>query len=48
MFMDESYKQKEISKFDMYNAFTSQITEDKKDIINKFEKTLIVNKLIEC
>lgn len=32
--------------FDVYNAFTQIITDDKKDIMNKFEKTMIVNKLL--
>jgi hypothetical protein len=33
--------------FDVYNALTQIITDDKKDIMNKFEKTMIVNRLLE-
>lgn len=32
--------------FDIYNSFTQIITDDKKDILNRFEKTLIVNNLL--
>ena len=32
--------------FDIYNSFTQIITDDKKDILNKFEKTIIVGKLL--
>ncbi len=32
--------------FDVYNSFTQIITDDKKDIMNKFEKTMIVNRLL--
>jgi len=32
--------------FDVYNAFTEQITKDEKDLINKFEKTLIVKEVL--
>ena len=32
--------------FDVYNSFTQIITDDKKDILNKFEKTIIVGKLL--
>lgn len=35
------------SMFDIYNSFTQIITDDKKDILNKFEKTIIVNKLLK-
>lgn len=35
------------TKFDIYNAFTQIITDDKKDIMNKFEKTIIINRLLE-
>lgn len=34
------------SLYEVYNSFTQIITDDKKDIMNKFEKTLIVNKLL--
>lgn len=33
--------------FEVYNSFTQIITDDKKDILSKFEKTMIVNKLLE-
>ena len=50
VFLDKSSEQfipmdKGVSYFDMYNAFTRIITEDSKDIINKFEKTILINKL---
>lgn len=32
--------------FDIYSAFTQVITDDKKDILNKFEKTIIINHLL--
>lgn len=32
--------------FDIYNSFTQIITDDSKDLMNKFEKTMIVNKLL--
>lgn len=34
------------SLFDVYNSFTKIITEDKKDIMGKFEKTIIVGKML--
>lgn len=34
------------SLFDIHSAFTQIITDDKRDIMNKFEKTMIVNKLL--
>jgi len=34
------------SMFDVYNAFTQVVTDDKKDLLNKFEKTQIINKLL--
>lgn len=34
------------SMFDLYNAFTQIVTEDRKDLLNKFEKTMIINKLL--
>jgi hypothetical protein len=37
---------KEASLFDVYNAFTQIITDDTKDIMNRFEKTMMVNKLL--
>lgn len=37
---------KDITVFDAYNAFTQQITDDEKDMINRFEKTMMVNKLL--
>jgi hypothetical protein len=38
---------KQASMFEVYNAFTQVITDDDKDFINKFEKTMMVNKLLE-
>lgn len=35
------------SLFDVYNSFTQIITDDSKDIMNKFEKTMIINKLLQ-
>lgn len=32
--------------YDVYNSFTQIITDDKKDLMNKWEKTMIVNKLL--
>lgn len=32
--------------FDVYNAFTQIVTDDKKDLMNKFEKTMIINRLL--
>lgn len=34
------------SLFDVHNSFTQIITDDKKDIMNKFEKTIIVNRIL--
>lgn len=36
----------EASVFQAYNAFTQIITDDSKDIINRFEKTMMINKLL--
>lgn len=35
------------SLFDVHEAFTQIITDDKRDIMNKFEKTMIINKLLK-
>lgn len=35
------------SLYDVYNSFTQIITDDKKDIMNKFEKTIIINRLLK-
>lgn len=32
--------------YDIYNAFTQIITDDKRDLMNKFEKTMIINRLL--
>ena len=37
----------EQSYFTAYNAFTQVITDDKRDIINKFEKTMLVNRIFD-
>lgn len=34
------------SLFDVYNSFSQIITDDKKDIMNKFEKTMIINRIL--
>jgi hypothetical protein len=51
LYLDEasSYfipKTQEASMFEIYNAFTQIITDDKKDFMNSFEKTIMVNKLL--
>lgn len=33
--------------FDVYNSFTQIITDDKKDLMNKFEKTILINRLLK-
>lgn len=35
------------SLYDVYNSFTQSITDDKKDIMNKFEKTILINHLLK-
>lgn len=35
------------SLFDVYNSFTQIITDDEKDLMNKFEKTMLINKLLK-
>lgn len=35
------------SLYEIYNSFTQIITDDKKDILNKFEKTMIINRLLK-
>lgn len=37
----------QISMLDLYKTFASKIREDDKDIINRFEKTLLVNKVLK-
>lgn len=37
----------EPNMYDIYNAFTQIITDDKKDIMNKFEKTMLINNLLK-
>lgn len=37
---------REASMFEVYNAFTQVVTDDDKDFINKFEKTMMINKLL--
>ena len=32
--------------FDVHNSFTQIITNDSKDIMNKFEKTMIINSIL--
>lgn len=37
---------KEITAFDLHEALTQIITDDDKDILNRFEKTMLINKFI--
>lgn len=37
----------EVSLFDLHEAMTQVITDDKKDIINRYEKTMLVNQMID-
>ncbi len=39
------FRDQDVTIFDYYNSFTDIITKDKKDIVNKFEKTMIINNL---
>lgn len=36
-----------VDGFTVYNAFTDLITQDKRDLVNKFEKTLLVKDIME-
>jgi hypothetical protein len=40
-------KENEVDGFTIYNAFTDLITQDKKDLVNKFEKTLLVKEIMD-
>jgi hypothetical protein len=46
---DSNYYTKgdEVNGFTVYNAFTDLITQDKKDLVNKFEKTLLVKEIMD-
>lgn len=51
LFVDEAHpyfvpQTREADMFEVYNAFTQIITDDTKDIMNKFEKTMMVNKIL--
>lgn len=50
LFYDEDSKYyvqgDEVDGFTVYNAFTDLITQDKKDLVNKFEKTLLVKDIM--
>lgn len=37
----------EVSLFDLHEAMTQVITDDKKDILNRYEKTMMVNQMID-
>ena len=37
----------EVDGFTVYNAFTDLITQDKKDLVNKFEKTLLIKDIMD-
>ena len=32
--------------FEVYNSFTQIVTDDKKDLMNKFEKTILINRIL--
>ena len=34
------------SQYEVYNSFTQIIQDDKRDILNKFEKTMIINRML--
>ena len=46
---DSNYytKGEEVDGFTVYNAFTDLITQDKKDLVNKFEKTLLIKEIMD-
>ena len=50
LFYDEKskyyIKANSIDGFTVYNAFTELITQDKKDIVNKFEKTILIKDIM--
>ena len=37
----------EVDGFTVYNTFTDLITQDKKDLVNKFEKTLLIKEIMD-
>ena len=46
---DSNYytKGEEVDGFTVYNAFTDLITQDKKDLVNKFEKTILIKEIMD-
>lgn len=50
LFYDQKSKyfteDKSVDGFTVYNAFTDLITQDKKDLVNKFEKTLLIKEIM--
>ena len=46
---DSNYytKGEEVDGFTVYNAFTDLITQHKKDLVNKFEKTLLIKEIMD-
>jgi hypothetical protein len=50
LFYDEKSKyyttDDRVDGFTVYNAFTDLITQDKRDIVNKFEKTLLIKDIM--
>ena len=46
---DSNYytKGEEVDGFTIYNAFTDLITQDKKDLVNKFEKTILIKEIMD-
>lgn len=50
LFYDEKSKYyvqgEEVDGFTVYNAFTDLITQDKRDLVNKFEKTILIKEIM--
>ena len=50
LFYDEKSKyyttDDRVDGFTVYNAFTDLITQDKRDLVNKFEKTLLIKDIM--
>ena len=46
---DSNYytKGEEVDGFTVYNAFTDLITQEKKDLVNKFEKTILIKEIMD-
>ena len=50
LFYDEKSKyyttDDRVDGFTVYNAFTDLITQDKRDLVNKFEKTILIKDIM--